>query len=74
MIARSPEPNMPPPSRPRFGTSTLSMVPMNGNFPVDLSMMLRSQRVTSQLFKALTGWRPESPSAWEGWPFVLTGR
>ena len=57
-----------------LGTSTLSMVPMNGNFPVDLSMMLRSQRVTSQLFKALTGWRPESPSAWEGWPFVLTGR
>ena len=34
-------------------------------------MMFRSQRVTSQMFKALTGWQPRFPSAWEGWPFVV---
>ena len=34
-------------------------------------MMLRSQRVTSQLFKTLTGWQPRFPSAWEGWRFVV---
>ena len=44
---------------------------MNGDFPVELSMMLRSQRVTSQLFKSLTGWQPRFPSAQEGWPFVV---
>jgi 2-alkyl-3-oxoalkanoate reductase len=37
----------------------------------DLSVMLRSQRVSSQLFKTLTGWKPRFPSAWQGWPFVV---
>jgi 2-alkyl-3-oxoalkanoate reductase len=55
-----------------LGTGTLSMTAMKGDFPADLSMMLRSLRVTSQLFKTLTGWQPRFPSAWEGWPFVVT--
>lgn len=50
---------------------TLSTPLTNGGLPADLSMMLRSQRVTSQLFKALTGWQPRFPSAWEGWPHTL---
>ena len=54
-----------------LGTGTLSLMAMNGDFPADLSMMLRSQRVTSQLFKSLTGWQPRFSSAWEGWPFVI---
>ena len=33
--------------------------------------MLRSQRVTSQLFKTLTGWQPRFPSAWDGWRYVV---
>jgi nucleoside-diphosphate-sugar epimerase len=56
-----------------LGTGTLDVTAVNGHFPADLSMMLRSQRVTSQLFKALTGWQPRFPSAWEGWPFVIAG-
>jgi nucleoside-diphosphate-sugar epimerase len=54
-----------------LGTGALSTTPTNGDLPVDLSMMVRSQRVTSQLFKALTGWQPRFPSALEGWPFVI---
>ena len=54
-----------------LGTGTLSLMAMNGDFPADLSMMLRSQRVTSQLFKSLTGWQPRFSDAWEGWPFVI---
>ena len=54
-----------------LGTGTLGMTGADGGLPAELSMMLRSQRVTSELFKALTGWRPRFPSAWEGWPFVI---
>jgi 2-alkyl-3-oxoalkanoate reductase len=54
-----------------LGIRSLSVTPMNGDFPIGLSMMLRSQRVTSQLFKSLTGWQPRFPSAREGWPFVV---
>jgi nucleoside-diphosphate-sugar epimerase len=53
-----------------LGAGTLSLMAMNG-VPADLSMMLRSQRVTSALFKSLTGWQPRFSSAWEGWPFVI---
>ena len=56
-----------------LGTSALRTTPMDGDLPDDLSMLFRSQRVTSQLFKALTGWQPRFPSAWEGWPFVVAG-
>lgn len=38
--------------------------------PPAFSMMVRSQRVSNQLFKAVTGWQPRFPSAWEGWAFV----
>jgi 2-alkyl-3-oxoalkanoate reductase len=54
-----------------LGTSRLRLMAMNGGFPPDLSMLLRSQRVTSQLFKTLTGWQTRFPSAWAGWPFVV---
>jgi nucleoside-diphosphate-sugar epimerase len=54
-----------------LGTSTLSMTTLDGDVPADLSMMVRSQRVTSQLFKTLAGWQPRFSSAWEGWPFVI---
>ncbi len=55
-----------------LGIRGLSVTPMNGDLPPELSMMARSLRVTSQLFKSLTGWQPRFPSAWDGWPFVLT--
>lgn len=54
-----------------LGTATLHPPAMDGDLPADVSMMARSLRVTSQLFKALTGWQPRFPSAWEGWPFVV---
>jgi nucleoside-diphosphate-sugar epimerase len=54
-----------------LGTGPLSLPEVGADFPQDLSMMLRSQRVTSELFKMLTGWRPRFPSAWEGWRFVV---
>lgn len=54
-----------------LGVGTLRVTAGNADLPADLSMMLRSQRVTSQLFKTLTGWQPRFPSAWEGWPFVV---
>jgi len=54
-----------------LGTGRLSAPAMEGDPPADASMMFRSQRVTSQMFKALTGWQPRFPSAWEGWPFVV---
>jgi hypothetical protein len=47
------------------------MTALDGDVPADLAMMVRSQRVTSQLFKALTGWQPRFPSASAGWPFVI---
>jgi nucleoside-diphosphate-sugar epimerase len=54
-----------------LGTGPLSLPSGSADFPQDLSMLLRSQRVTSQLFKALTGWQPRFPSAWEGWRSVV---
>ena len=55
-----------------LGVDSLSLAPANGDLPAELAMMLRSQRVTSQLFKSLTGWQPRFPSAWEGWQFVIS--
>jgi nucleoside-diphosphate-sugar epimerase len=54
-----------------LGTGPLQPPPMTGDVPEDLAVMLRSQRVTSQLFVSLTGWKPRFPSAWDGWPFVV---
>lgn len=54
-----------------LGTGLLSPPPVSADLPPDLSMMLRSQRVTSLRFKALTDWQPRLPSAWEGWRFVV---
>lgn len=54
-----------------LGTDPLRLPAGTADFPRDLSMLLRSQRVTSQLFKTLTGWQPRFPSAWEGWRFVV---
>ena len=42
------------------------------SFPPEFAMSLWSQRVSNQRFKAVTGWRPRFPSAWEGWPHVLS--
>jgi len=54
-----------------LGTDPLRLPSGTSDLSQDLSMMLRSQRVTSQLFKTLTGWQPRMPSAWEGWRFVI---
>jgi nucleoside-diphosphate-sugar epimerase len=54
-----------------LGTGPLQLPSGTADLPDDLAVMLRSQRVTSQLFKMLTGWQPRFPSAWEGWPFVV---
>lgn len=54
-----------------LGTDPLRLLPTIPDLPEDLSVMLRSQRVTSQLFKTLTGWQPRFPSAREGWRFVV---
>lgn len=54
-----------------LGTDPLQPLPGSADPPDDLAVMLRSQRVTSQLFKALTGWRPRFPTAQEGWRFVV---
>jgi nucleoside-diphosphate-sugar epimerase len=56
------------------GTSELAMPLAEIALPAEASMMARSQRVTSQLFKALTGWQPRFPSAHEGWPHVAAER
>lgn len=45
--------------------------PVNPEVPPELSMLLRSQRVSNGRFEAATGWHPRFPSAWEGWPFVI---
>ncbi|MGA9276554.1 NAD-dependent epimerase/dehydratase family protein [Ilumatobacter sp.] len=55
-----------------LGIDTLEMPLIDADLPADLSMMVRSQRVTSQLFEALTGWQTRFPSARQGWPFVLS--
>jgi 2-alkyl-3-oxoalkanoate reductase len=54
-----------------LGTAPLRLPSGSADLPQDFSMMLRSQRVTSQLFKTLTGWQPRFPNAWEGWRFVV---
>jgi nucleoside-diphosphate-sugar epimerase len=54
-----------------LGTDPLRLPSGTADLPQDLSMMLRSQRVSSQLLKTLTGWQPRFPSAWEGWRFVV---
>lgn len=40
--------------------------------PASFSVILRSLRVSNQRFKETTGWQPRFPSAWEGWPDVIT--
>ncbi|HEY6745172.1 MAG TPA: NAD(P)-dependent oxidoreductase [Mycobacteriales bacterium] len=54
-----------------LGTAPLRLSAEGADLPEDFAMMLRSQRVTSQLFATLTGWQPRFPSAWEGWRFVV---
>jgi nucleoside-diphosphate-sugar epimerase len=54
-----------------LGMGPLQLRSGPADLPGDLAVMLRSQRVTSQLFKALTGWRPRFPTAQEGWRFVV---
>jgi nucleoside-diphosphate-sugar epimerase len=39
--------------------------------PSAFSAMLRSQRVSNQRFKAVTGWRPRCADAWDGWASVV---
>ena len=56
-------------------SSALGLVvppPLDVPFPPDFAMSMWSQRVSNQRFKAVTGWRPRYPSAWEGWPQVLS--
>jgi nucleoside-diphosphate-sugar epimerase len=45
--------------------------PLDVEMPLPASMLVRSQRVSSERFRAATGWRPRHPSAREGWPAVL---
>ena len=54
-----------------LGTGRLSMPFADLDLPAEASMMARSLRVSSQLFKALAGWHPRFGSAREGWPFVV---
>jgi 2-alkyl-3-oxoalkanoate reductase len=44
------------------------------DLPPESAVMLRSQRVSNERFKTLTGWHPQHPSAWEGWRFVVAER
>ncbi|MDD9371210.1 MAG: NAD(P)-dependent oxidoreductase [Acidimicrobiales bacterium] len=48
------------------------VAPLDVEMPPPASMLVRSQRVSSERFRATTGWRPRHPSAREGWPAVLT--
>lgn len=54
-----------------LGIGLLRMPPVPAGFPEQLSPLVRSLRVTSQLFKSLTGWQPRFPNARTGWPFVI---
>ena len=54
-----------------LGAGPLGEMSVDAAFPEDLSMMLRSQRVTSRRFEETTGWQPRFPSAREGWAFVI---
>lgn len=53
----------------RIGALRLPAVP--ADIPDDASMMFRSLRVTSEMFKSLTGWVPRFADARAGWPFVV---
>jgi hypothetical protein len=46
-------------------------VTVQPDLPPELSVMLRSQRVTNRRLVDATGWHPAYPSAREGWPFVV---
>jgi hypothetical protein len=37
----------------------------------DEALLLRSLTVANHWFTAVTGWRPDHPSGWECWPFVV---
>ncbi|MGH3803500.1 MAG: NAD-dependent epimerase/dehydratase family protein, partial [Pseudonocardiaceae bacterium] len=54
-----------------LGVPTPTVRSVTPELPAAFSMMLRSQRVSNQRFKRVTGWQPQSPSAWEGWAFVI---
>ena len=41
------------------------------DLPPEFSMLLRSQRVSNQRFKTVTGWRPRFASAWDAWPSIV---
>jgi nucleoside-diphosphate-sugar epimerase len=56
-----------------LGRERLSLPMADVGLPAEASMMARSLRVSSQLFKATTGWQPRFPSAHEGWRFVVAG-
>jgi 2-alkyl-3-oxoalkanoate reductase len=43
----------------------------NPELPPELGVMLRSQRVSNRRLRDASGWRPTSPSAREGWRFVV---
>lgn len=43
---------------------------VTGELPPEFAVMVRSQRVSNRRFVAATGWRPQFPSAWEGWAAV----
>jgi nucleoside-diphosphate-sugar epimerase len=45
--------------------------PLDVEVPPPASMLVRSQRVSSERFRAATGWRPRHGSAREGWPAVV---
>jgi hypothetical protein len=36
----------------------------------DQALLQRSLTVANHWFTAVTGWRSDGPSAWEGWPFI----
>jgi nucleoside-diphosphate-sugar epimerase len=54
-----------------LGVGPLALPDIPPDVPADQAMILRSQRVSNHWFTAVTGWRPDHPSAWEGWPFVV---
>lgn len=54
-----------------LGVRTPTVRSLTPELPSSFSVMLRSQRVSNRRFKEATGWQPQSPSAWEGWAFVI---
>jgi nucleoside-diphosphate-sugar epimerase len=41
------------------------------DLPPAFAVLSRSLRVSNRRFRAVTGWRPRFPSAWEGWASVV---